>query len=320
MSEMASASPSSAASEIASGVSGAPSRVRWASAPGRALGDGDLRVADQRPASGDGLEASDLAAPAERIGVGDPHVPDVARRSVRAAVDATVREESGTDARADLAVDQVEAARRGAAPLAEREQVDVVVDPHRRVVALLEAPPDVESVPARHDRRCDGAARLEVDRARDADADAPHRHVAACARAPRRSSPAPCRASRPGHGRCPTRDASGRGRRRRAARTPTWMCSAPSAHTMIRPRLAAEAQRAGGAAAGRRAELAVLEVAHLDRLIDPLRDDSAAEAGDAADLGPGRGVAGAHHVDDAQEARHLVGLSAEAQCGLLGHG
>ena len=102
--------------------------------------------------------------------------------------------------------------------------------------------------------------------------------------------------------------------------TPTWMCSAPSAHTMMRPRLAAEAQRAGRASARRRAELAVLEVAHLDRLIDALRDDAATEAGDAPDLGPGRRVAGAHHVDDAQKARHFVGLSAEAQCGLLGHG
>ena len=76
---------------------------------------------------------------------------------------------------------------------------------------------------------------------------------------------------------------------------------------------AAEAQRSGGAATGRRAELAVFEVAHLDRLIHPLRDDPAPEAGDPADLGPSRCVAGAHHVDDPEEARHLVGLCAEAQ-------
>ncbi len=61
-------------------------------------------------------------------------------------------------------------------------------------------------------------------------------------------------------------------------------------------------------------------IPHLDRVIDPLRDDAAAETGDAADLGAGGRLAGAHHVDDAQQARHLVGLSAEAQRGLPGHG
>ena len=83
--------------------------------------------------------------------------------------------------------------------------------------------------------------------------------------------------------------------------------------------IAAEAERPGGAPARRRTELAVDEVAHLDRVIDALRDNAASEAGHATDHWACRGVSRAHHVDDAQKACHLVGLSAEAQCGLPGH-
>ena len=86
------------------------------------------------------------------------------------------------------------------------------------------------------------------------------------------------------------------------------------------PAAAAEAQRARRPSTGRGPERAVLEVAHLDRLVDALRDDTSSEAGHPADLGARGCVARAHHVDDPQKARHFVGLSAEAQGGLLGHG
>ena len=86
------------------------------------------------------------------------------------------------------------------------------------------------------------------------------------------------------------------------------------------PAIAAEAQRARRATAGRRAERTVFQVTHFDRLIDPLSDDSSTETGDPTDLGPRRGVAGSHHIDDAKQTRHFVGLCAETQSGLCCHG
>ena len=201
----------------------------------------------------------------------------------------------------------------------QREQVDVVVDPDGRVVALLEATADVESVPARHDRRRDRPARGEVDGPGDADRDAPDGNV-------RR----PCEHV-VDHRERGVQCLGGSARdvpravglfedvalEHRDADVDVQ--GAERAHDDASA-TAAEAQGARCAASGRRAELAVLEEAHLDRLIDALRDDSASEAGDPADLGSGRCVARAHHVDDPQKARHFVGLSAEAQRGLLGHG
>ena len=83
--------------------------------------------------------------------------------------------------------------------------------------------------------------------------------------------------------------------------------------------LGAEAERARRAAARRRPVLAVGEEAHLDGLVDALRHDAAAEPGDPPDLGPRRRFARPYEVDDAQEARHLIGLSPESQCGLPCH-
>ena len=50
------------------------------------------------------------------------------------------------------------------------------------------------------------------------------------------------------------------------------------------PAVAAEPQGPRGTAAGGGPELAVLEIAHLDRVVDPLGDDAATEPGDPADL------------------------------------
>ena len=48
--------------------------------------------------------------------------------------------------------------------------------------------------------------------------------------------------------------------------------------------------------------------------------DAAAEAGQPADLGARGRLTGAHHVHDPKQARDFVGLGAEAQGGLAGHG
>src|SRR5438552_2284482 len=58
-------------------------------------------------------------------------------------------------------------------PLAEGQQVDVVVDPDRRPVPRGEPLPDRVTVPAGHDRRRDGPPGFELHRSRDADPDAP---------------------------------------------------------------------------------------------------------------------------------------------------
>ena len=80
-----------------------------------------------------------------------------------------------------------------------------------------------------------------------------------------------------------------------------------------RASLPSEPQRPRRAPAGGWAELTVLEIADLDRVIDPLGDHPSTESGDSPNLGAGRGITATHHVDDAQQARHFVGLSAETQ-------
>jgi hypothetical protein len=55
--------------------------------------------------------------------------------------------------------------------LAERHDVDVVVDEHRHGVLTLETSRDVVPVPARHDRRADRPAGRVLDRAGQAHAD-----------------------------------------------------------------------------------------------------------------------------------------------------
>ena len=203
--------------------------------------------------------------------------------------------------------------------LVQGEEVDVVVDPDGRAIALFEPTADVEPVPAGHDGRGDRSAGFEVDGPGDADGDAPDRHI----RRPREHlvDHRERGVERLGG---PARDVP------RAVRLLEDVAlehrdpdmdvqRAERAHDDAAA-AAAEAQGARRAPAGRRAELAILEVAHLDRLIDALRDDAASEAGDPSDLRTGRRFSGAHHVDDPQKARHFVGLSAEAQRGLLGHG
>ena len=93
-------------------------------------------------------------------------------RALGAAVDPAAGDDAAADAGADLHVEQVLDVAPVGPVLAERHDVDVVVDEDRRLVVLAEPVRDREAVPAGHDRRGDGLAAREGDRARDADADA----------------------------------------------------------------------------------------------------------------------------------------------------
>ena len=107
---------------------------------------------------------------------------DVARRALRAAVDQPPADDPAADAGADLDEQQVVGVAPVRPVLAERHDVDVVVDQHRRVVAAREPVRDREAVPARHDRRLDRLAAVKATGAGHADAD-PADVLARCGRA-----------------------------------------------------------------------------------------------------------------------------------------
>jgi hypothetical protein len=120
------------------------------------------------------LDAAEVAAMAARAFLVDADVADVAGRAVGAAVHLAVADDAAADAGADL--DDEEVGQRTLQPpqLAQRHQVDVVVDEHRRGVVLAQVVADREAVPGRHQRRVHELADGEVDRPGHADADADH--------------------------------------------------------------------------------------------------------------------------------------------------
>ena len=201
----------------------------------------------------------------------------------------------------------------------EREEVHVVVDPDRRVVLLLEAAPDVEPVPAGHDRRSDGPARFEVDGTGDAHRDAPHRNIRGLRQhlIDHRVRSIERFGGAAGDVPLGVRLLEDIALEHRYADVDVQPAESTRDDATA---IGAKTQGAGRAPTGRGPECAVFEVAHLDRLVDALRHDPTTEAGDAPDLGSGRRVAVSNHVDDPKKARHFVGLSAEAQGGLRCHG
>jgi hypothetical protein len=98
-------------------------------------------------------------------------VADVARGSTGSTVDVPVRDDPAADARADLDQEQVLRLAPVHPVLAPRHDVDVVVDQHGRRKAAVEPLRDREVVPARHDRRVDRVAALELDGPRHPDPD-----------------------------------------------------------------------------------------------------------------------------------------------------
>ena len=109
--------------------------------PGPHVGDGHgvpCRARGQAPGDGGGrrdrLDAADVAADAGVVGAAaDPDVPDVARRAVGPVVQpALPRDQPAADARADLHEEQRGLVRGQRPGLAERAQVDVVLQDRRR--------------------------------------------------------------------------------------------------------------------------------------------------------------------------------------------
>ena len=112
------------------------------------------------------------------LAAGDPDVADVAGGAVGAAVDRAVDDDPAADPGADLDEEQVVDLAPVGPVLAQRHDVDVVVDQHRDAVAVGEALGDRVAVPAGHDRRVARAPGRVLDRPGDADADPAHVAVA----------------------------------------------------------------------------------------------------------------------------------------------
>ena len=154
-------------------LAGADERDHVPRGLGGEAGGGEVRR--QRAAAGDRFQAADVAAAADDVVVaGEADVADVARGALGATVDATAGDDAAADAGADLHVQQVLDLAPVRPVLAERHDVHVVVDEDGRVVVAGEPARDREAVPAGHDRRRDGLAAREGDRAGDTDTDAAH--------------------------------------------------------------------------------------------------------------------------------------------------
>ena len=131
------------------------------------------QVGERRPRDV-GLEAAAVAAAADRAGLVDQHVADLARHAAAAAVGAAVDDQPGADARGDHHVERVaRVAGRAERDLGQRAQVGVVVEVDGQVA---EAPAhlgrDGEALPAGEDRGRAHRAAVVVDRARQRHADA----------------------------------------------------------------------------------------------------------------------------------------------------
>src|SRR5690606_32648263 len=119
---------------------------------------GLLEVAGEGGPGGECLEAAAVAARARHLGsAGDVDVAEVAGGALGAALQEAAGDDACADAGGDLHEDEVVDVGPGVLALAEGHDVDVVVDEHGRVEAGGESPRHVVVVPARHDRRVDGA-------------------------------------------------------------------------------------------------------------------------------------------------------------------
>ena len=213
------------------------------------LGAGRREPGRERLAAGDRLEAADVAAAADhviaavaRICPMSPAAPRAPRwMCPSATIPHPIPVPTLTSSRCDVS-------RQCDPVLAAGHDVHVVVDEHRRAVVVREPLRDVEAVPAGHDRRVDRPPGVELDRARDADADAAHvgrrlRALLASSSSKRadthvstRSGPSPMSMS-------PARSASGVPARSLTA-TRAWV--APRSATRTTPALWLNASTVGG--------------------------------------------------------------------------
>ena len=99
-------------------------------------------------------------------------VAEVAGRALRAAVELAAADDARADAGGDLDEDEVVDVRVDRGVLAERHDVDVVVDEDRAAERGRDVGRDVVAVPAGHDRRRGRAPGGVLDRTGQAEADA----------------------------------------------------------------------------------------------------------------------------------------------------
>src|SRR5262249_8671408 len=130
---------------------------------------------DERGAGRQRLQAAAVAAAADRPGLVDGHVADLAGHAASAVIRAPVDDQPGADTGRDLHITGMTGVAAGAQRhLGERARVGVVVDVDGEPEAAAELRAGIDPGPAGQDRAgVDGAARL-VDRAGDRDADAEH--------------------------------------------------------------------------------------------------------------------------------------------------
>ncbi len=234
----------------------------------------------------------------------DADVPDVAGSSLRAPMQQAVRDQPGSDAGTDLQEhDVVMAEGRAVLPLAERHDVDVVVDPYGRVVARCQPLADRVPVPARHDRRRDRPPGRKLHGARDANADAAQGtrpRPPRLERVEQRFDPADDRLRairdvcglllemqhRPVEVRDGNRDAGG-----------------PEVRDEQVPRLGVEAKLPRWPAARAGADSRLRDEAAIDKLGDALRHDGARQAGSLRNVEPGTSASAAHRIEDGRQRR-----------------
>ena len=127
--------------------------------------------ARQRPARSDGFETTAVAARAGRVGsTRNSNVPDITGRSLCSTLQHPAGDDTGTDTRGNFDEDHLGDIGPRRDLLAERHDVDVIVDEHRCIEFRLNGRRDIESMPPGHDGRADGAPRRELDRPRYPDA------------------------------------------------------------------------------------------------------------------------------------------------------
>jgi hypothetical protein len=194
------------------------------------------------------------------------------------------------------------------APLPEGQHVHVVVDPDRGAVAGGEALSDRIPVPAGHDRRGDGTARLELDRPRDADADAPQVAGDALCRGQQRFEQdvhpvqAAVRSSLdPGRLVVMTKDPAVQGGHRDIDAG-----GAQVRHEEMAS-IGPERQLAGRPPTRRWTDFAFSDQPALHELADALRDDRSAQARVLDDLRPGPGVPVTDGIQDRHQGIQSLG-------------
>src|SRR6218665_988075 len=117
------------------------------------------------------LHTALVAAVTARAGLVHTNMPHIARRAIGAAVHLPVAHNAAANAGAHLDDQKIRQLALQAPELAQRHQVHIVIDKHRRHERLAQIVTDGKAVPVRHQRRVDQLAAGKVHRAGHTHAD-----------------------------------------------------------------------------------------------------------------------------------------------------